>query len=141
MCFGNSLSHGNECFFLPFLNKLGPKPYSIGNVVHHIHYRGIQQEYIRVWHFLLYFCLINFGKKSCQSKVRYVTTWIRTYIPYMIHPNYHHIPRTYIDRIATKCFNRTKIIKLKGLLISSLFLHCTCCTRDWIDTHSKWHYR
>jgi len=28
-----------------FFNMYGPKPYSIGKVVHHKHYRGIQQEY------------------------------------------------------------------------------------------------
>ena len=79
-------------------NKLGPKPYSIGKVVHHIHYRGIQQEYTRVWHFLLYFCLINFGKKSCLfGKVTYVTALIWTYITCMIHKSNHHTPRTYID--------------------------------------------
>ena len=65
------------------------------------HYRGIHQEYIRVWgvcQFLLYFCLINFGEKSCLfGEVTYVTALIWTYIPYMIHQSYHHTPMTYID--------------------------------------------
>ena len=47
-----------------FFNKHGPTPYSIGKVVHPKHYRGIHHEYLRVWQFLLYFCLINFGKTS-----------------------------------------------------------------------------
>jgi len=36
--------HGNVGIF----NKNGPKPYSIGNVVHHKQYKCIQQEYLRV---------------------------------------------------------------------------------------------
>ena len=30
-----------------FFNQHGPRPCSIGKVVHHNHYKGIQQEYIR----------------------------------------------------------------------------------------------
>jgi len=58
--------------------------YSIGKVVHHKHYRGIQ----------------DFGKKSClfgKVTYMYVTALIWAYIPYVIHQRYLHTPRTYID--------------------------------------------
>ena len=52
LCFGNSLSHGNEGFFLHFSTSL-------------------VQSRIQLTR---YFCLINFGKKSCLfEKVTYVT--------------------------------------------------------------------
>jgi len=46
----------------------------------------------------LYFCLINFGKKSCLFRnVMYAIALIWTYIPYMIHQRFPYITRTYID--------------------------------------------
>jgi len=77
-------------------NKHGPKSYSIGKEVHQT---NIIVAYINnIYVFDIFFCLINFGKKSCLfGKVTYVTALIWTYFPYMIHQSYHHTPRSYID--------------------------------------------
>jgi len=79
------MRYDTTCSFtiLVFFNKHSPALYSIGKVDHHTHYRAIQQEYIQ---FILYCCLINFGKKSCfVGKVTYATALMWSYIPYMIH--------------------------------------------------------
>ena len=112
-------SHGNEGFFLHF-NKHGSKPYSIGNVLHHTHYRGIQQEYICVWQFLLYFCLTNVSMKlGLFGKVTYVTALIWTYIQTW----YTKVVTTPLGLtyIATKCSNRTTMITSYVINMSNTF--------------------
>ena len=46
LCFGHSLFTWQRRLLSAFFNKHGPKQCSIGKVVHHKHYRGIQQENI-----------------------------------------------------------------------------------------------
>ena len=113
-------SHNNVGFSLHFSTSMVQSHIQLAKVVHHKHYKCIQQEYLRVWQYLLYFCLTNFGKRSLLfRKVTYVTAIIRTW--YMIQKSSHHTYYVTFFRLKYESYwFKLKVSTLMGLY--NLFL-------------------
>ena len=89
--------YGNVSFFLLFSTKM-TQSHIQGSKFIYVCVCVFVRARVCVWQYLLFVCLINFDNKShLFERVTYVTAMLSTYIPYMIHQSYHHLPRTYID--------------------------------------------